>query len=345
MKSILYSFLTVFLFFPTFESCAQKNIIFYYDYNFEKTNSKNAFYFSLESIDSVGNYKVEFYKELDNQLHAVKTFKTKKMNVLDGKYEIYQANNKLKESGLYVNGEKNGIWKYYHEYGNVEVEKTYQNGDKLDGPYIKFYENGDTSEYGNYQDGNRFGKWLAIHKNGNLKSEQFFLVDGIRTGNWKEFYEAGGLKSEGEYLNDSLNGIWKWYHPNGQPSSIEEYNNGALVQFQFYNDEGKEENYSDLPYIAPEFSGGKNDLLSFLAKNINYPPVAQENGIQGRVVLKLEVTLSGHIVDVEILKDIGGGCGEETVRVVKKMPKWSKSVNHNLPFNLSYILPVKFTLQ
>jgi TonB family protein len=345
MKAVLNLLLMGCLLFPTINVNAQKNIIFYYDYYFNKTSQKNASYFSLESIDSLGNYKVEFYNQFNDQLHSIKTYKSKRMDVLNGKYEVYQPNKKLLESGFYSNDEKFGTWNYYHENGRLKMIQTYDDEGKLEGPFVKFYNNGDTLEVGQYQDGSPYGNWLTKHENGNLKKEQFFLEGGNKTGFWKEFYDNNSLMSEGEYLNDSLHGIWKWYHPNGQPSSIEEYNNGALVQFQFYNDTGVKQNYSELPYIVPEFPGGLNKLLEFIGKNINYPPIAQEQGIQGRVVLRLEISPSGKIVNVEILKDIGGGCGEETVRMVNKMPNWTKGVNHNLPINFYHVLPVKFTLQ
>ena len=95
---------------------------------------------------------------------------------------------------------------------------------------------------------------------------------------------------------------------------------------------------------SAEFPGGMGELLKYLGKNINYPPIAQENGIEGRVVLRFIVDETGGISDVQILRDIGGGCGEEAVRVVKKMPKWSPGKQRGRAVKQYYTLPVKFTL-
>ena len=93
-----------------------------------------------------------------------------------------------------------------------------------------------------------------------------------------------------------------------------------------------------------EFPGGMGALMEYLAKNINYPPIAQENGIEGRVVLRFVVDEVGGISDVQVLRDIGGGCGQEAIRVVKKMPKWKPGKQRGRAVKQYYTLPVKFTL-
>src|SRR5690242_7751260 len=72
----------------------------------------------------------------------------------------------------------------------------------------------------------------------------------------------------------------------------------------------------------PEFPGGQSELLKFLSKNIKYPKAARENGIQGKVVVQFVVNDIGRISDCTVLRDIGGGCAEEVLRVVKMMPLW-----------------------
>ena len=72
----------------------------------------------------------------------------------------------------------------------------------------------------------------------------------------------------------------------------------------------------------PSFPGGEAELFKFLQKNIEYPSLAKENNISGVVPLTFVVNKDGSVSDVSILRDIGGGCGKEAVRVVKAMPKW-----------------------
>ncbi|MDP2723836.1 MAG: energy transducer TonB [Bacteroidales bacterium] len=95
----------------------------------------------------------------------------------------------------------------------------------------------------------------------------------------------------------------------------------------------------------PDFPGGMGKLMSYLASNIKYPPLAKESGIQGRVFINFVVEPDGSISQVKVLRGIGGGCDEEAVRVVQAMPKWKPGMQRGKPVRVSYNLPVKFTLQ
>ncbi len=95
----------------------------------------------------------------------------------------------------------------------------------------------------------------------------------------------------------------------------------------------------------PEFPGGESALYKFLAKNIEYPQIANEGGIQGRVFVTFVVEKDGSITDVRVLRGIGGGCDEEAIRVVKSMPKWKPGKQRGKPVRVQYNLPIKFTLE
>ncbi len=94
----------------------------------------------------------------------------------------------------------------------------------------------------------------------------------------------------------------------------------------------------------PAFPGGEKELLKFLADNIRYPAIASENGIEGRVILRFVVDKNGGIDNIEVIKDIGGGCTEEAIRVVKKMPAWSAGKQNGRPVKVYFTLPVNFKL-
>ncbi len=95
----------------------------------------------------------------------------------------------------------------------------------------------------------------------------------------------------------------------------------------------------------PSFPGGDRELMKFLAENIKYPPLARENNIQGKVALTFVVNKDGSISDVNILKDIGGGCGKEAIRVVGGMPKWVPGEANGNPVKVRFTLPVSFKLE
>ncbi len=95
----------------------------------------------------------------------------------------------------------------------------------------------------------------------------------------------------------------------------------------------------------PEFPGGMSQLYVYLQKNVKYPPIAKESGIQGRVFVNFVVEKDGSISNVKVLRGIGGGCDEEAIRVVKSMPKWKPGKQRGKPVRVSFNLPIKFTLQ
>ncbi len=85
-------------------------------------------------------------------------------------------------------------------------------------------------------------------------------------------------------------------------------------------------------------------LLAFLAEEIEYPTIARESNIVGRVIAEFVVEKDGKVRQVKILRDIGGGCGQETVRVLKKMPKWTPGHQQGKPVRVRYVVPVKYQL-
>lgn len=95
----------------------------------------------------------------------------------------------------------------------------------------------------------------------------------------------------------------------------------------------------------PRFPGGDAECFKFLSKNIKYPTIAQENGIQGRVILQFVVNKDGSIVDVVVARSVDPYLDKEAVRVVKSMPKWEPGEQRGKPVRVKYTLPVMFKLQ
>lgn len=90
-------------------------------------------------------------------------------------------------------------------------------------------------------------------------------------------------------------------------------------------------------------------LLEFIYKNIKYPAIARENGIEGTVVVSFVVEKDGSIAAAKVLRDIGGGCGQEAVRIINLMNNeqktWRPGMQRGVPVRVQFNLPVKFQLQ
>ncbi len=114
--------------------------------------------------------------------------------------------------------------------------------------------------------------------------------------------------------------------------------------------EPTEENIpDDTPYIRveqmPEFKGGLKAMYKFIGNIIEYPRMAKEIGVSGRVFLTFVVERDGSITDVQLVRGIGYGCDEEAIRVINAMPRWNPGKQRNDPVRVQFQLAIKFTLQ
>lgn len=94
-----------------------------------------------------------------------------------------------------------------------------------------------------------------------------------------------------------------------------------------------------------EFPGGQGALMKFLSNNIRYPESAQQNDIQGRVIVKFVVEKDGSIGNVTVVKGVDRDLDREAIRVVKKMPRWQPGKNNGVAVRSYFNLPVTFRLQ
>lgn len=94
----------------------------------------------------------------------------------------------------------------------------------------------------------------------------------------------------------------------------------------------------------PEFPGGEAAMNQFINRTIRYPVIAQENGIQGRVVVQFVVNTDGKIVDVEVVRGVEESLDKEAVRVVKAMPPWNPGRQGGKNVRVKYTLPIRFRI-
>ncbi|MEZ3520869.1 MAG: energy transducer TonB, partial [Muribaculaceae bacterium] len=95
----------------------------------------------------------------------------------------------------------------------------------------------------------------------------------------------------------------------------------------------------------PEFPGGVQAMYKWLSEHINYPAVAAEEGISGRVIIEFVVSKTGAIENVKIARGRHPALDKEALRVVKEMPNWNPGRNNGVAVKVTYTLPVQFKLQ
>ncbi len=94
-----------------------------------------------------------------------------------------------------------------------------------------------------------------------------------------------------------------------------------------------------------EFPGGMPALMKWLSNNIRYPEAAQQNDVQGRVIVKFVVEKDGSVSQAQIVKGVDKDLDKEALRVVNKMPKWQAGKNNGVAVRSYFTLPVNFRLQ
>ena len=95
----------------------------------------------------------------------------------------------------------------------------------------------------------------------------------------------------------------------------------------------------------PSFPGGQSALMEWLSNNVKYPVVAQENGVQGRVVVSFVVERDGSITDVKVVRGVDPSLDREASRVVRAMPRWIPGKQNGSAVRVKYNVPVAFRLQ
>ena len=142
--------------------------------------------------------------------------------------------------------------------------------------------------------------------------------------------------------NEKLNGLWwRLLTVMSVLAILLMVNTNAMAQ----NKKKANDKVLEKAEVMPEYPGGDQAMMDFVAKNVQYPQEARDNEISGRVLVSFIVEKDGSIADVKVVKGIGGGCDEEAVRVVKAMPKWKPGKDKGKPVRVSYMMPFTFKLQ
>ena len=95
----------------------------------------------------------------------------------------------------------------------------------------------------------------------------------------------------------------------------------------------------------PQFPGGEAELMRYLSSHINYPPMAAEDGVQGKVIVQFVVDKTGKVGEVKVVRSVDKDLDREAVRVCASLPKFTPGRQNGRPVSVWYTLPVSFKLQ
>ncbi len=145
------------------------------------------------------------------------------------------------------------------------------------------------------------------------------------------------------YANGKLQGESRTYYPGGQLRRIELFDTDTLVRGTCFKEDGTPQEFTPSQQ-APIYPGGEKALYQHFSDSLQYPKDAYDRGIEGTALISFVVNKDGHVSDVIILKDPGGGCGLEAVRLAKSMARWNPGFAHDEPVKVRYTMPLKFKL-
>ena len=246
-------------------------------------------------------------------------------SIKHGAYKLYIHEQTI-EIGQYVNNRKEGEWQHFKRHEGLISIGDYVNNEK-EGLW-KYYDGHDRLiESGEYQNGKKDGPWKIYHKK-----------------------EGDIVRGEGDYQAGDRVGKWKYY--NYDSLFIQEFD-FDIDTITFTSDSVKSNagvqsgKYKGVVYIdeLPTYGDDHSGLMRFIGQNIKYPPMAQENDIEGTVVLRFHVSAEGDLSDFEITRRIGGGCAEEAVRVLKESKdNWKPGYFNGEAVNMYFVLPVRYRL-
>lgn len=111
------------------------------------------------------------------------------------------------------------------------------------------------------------------------------------------------------------------------------------------SDEMSSEDADKIYTIAEQMPSFKGNVNAWLSSHLQYPAVAAENGIQGRVIVKFVVESDGNLSQAQVVRGVDPSLDREALRVVNSMPTWNPGMNHGKPANVWFTLPITFKLQ
>lgn len=188
------------------------------------------------------------------------------------------------------------------------------------------------------------GTYLAQYECYDFQKLNSALVTTIKNGKYEEWHENGQKRISCTYKKDILDGEFLGYYSSGKLKRYDLWKNGELKKGICYDENGNTIEYCAFEEM-PEYPGGTNTMLKFIAHNIIYPPYAMSRNISGRVFVSFIVSKEGKVEDIKIAKGVEKHIDEEALRVIGLMENWKPGKIECKPVNVKFNIPINFRLR
>ena len=229
----------------------------------------------------------------------------------------------------------------------------------LQGVNVQFFPNGQKKSERNFDKGKFIGDFLLNYPNGKTylagtyDPDSKLIINECLDSTGKTLASGGNghvvrytddftkILEEGDIVNGRENG--EWNGSVGDSISFTSWYDKGVLTKGISRLNGKEYTFTKVD-VEPSFNGNMQALYKFIGSHLHYPAEAKEHNIQGKVFLSFVIEKDGTLTNIEVLRGIGSGCDEESVRVLKLSPKWSSGQRYGIPARIQFFMPVSFTL-
>lgn len=199
----------------------------------------------------------------------------------------------------------------------------------------------------------KHGAYTKQNSKGKLKATGFYL-NGEKDSSWTLYSSwSGKIQATGFYKANKKVGPWNYYNYEGKLEQTYDHSEESLLfSLQSTTDTAREisviEGHDTIKTVVnqfPVYIGGEFSMMQHIAMELEYPPMARENNIQGRVVISLEIDENGNTSNYKIESGIGHGCDEAALKVVKSLPNgWTPALNNGKKARVKMTVPIRFVL-
>ena len=249
--------------------------------------------------------------------------------------------------GDYIDNKEEGKWVLVDSLGRTRALHYYVKGLK-EGPGRYFFPNGKIEKQEYYLNGKNNGKWRRYFENGKIEEEKIYS-DGFQEGETKFFDSTGVLLKTEIYEKDKLvkTIIEK---PQIKPADLEHGNSiEGSREPEIYTTAERNPCFlatgrSSKKDINDDAECLLTDMYRFLGENINYPKIAQQLNVSGKVFVQFVIEKDGSIGEVKLKSRLCQSLEDESIRVIKSMPKWRPGYRNGKPVRVYYNMPIIYRL-
>jgi len=260
--------------------------------------------------------------------------------------------------------------KEYYKNGNLKragVVTSYKPNLSFDGAVVSYYKSGGKEEDKFYVKGEPIGEARVFYPNGKLKKELVYFKKGkdlsdfsempcrlinyydslgtpkVKDGNGVYLWSDSVSTEQGKYVNGFKDSVWT--EGDIKTGLVYEilFNNGEFISGKVRDSKTGKIKRNFVEQKDPMYPGGVMRFRKVLAKRYIIPKEAFKNHVSGRIILSFVIEKDGTLSDVEILRGLGFGTGEEAERALKSLKKWSPGELYGRPVRVSYTVPITIT--